>query len=96
MSVGLSSAAPQRAFADAAPAPDVLAPCEQPEAEETYTLLDEVNRLDAQIDDVRGLVDALELVCWHLCQETVEDPTLARLRKAILGLSTALYRAVKD
>ncbi len=96
MSVGLSSAAPQRAFADATPAPDVQVSGELGKAEEKHTLLDEVNRLDAQIDDVRGLVDALELVCWHLCQETVEDPTLARLRKAILGLSTALYRAVKD
>lgn len=74
-----------------ASAPDMQASVQQCRAEETYS---QVDRLDAQIDDARGLSDALELVCWHLCQETFSDPHLAQMRKAILGLSAALNRVL--
>ena len=57
---------------------------------------DRVNELECQLNDVEGLVAALEIVSWQLCQESIADPGLASIRSAVIALSSSLDRVMKD
>ena len=57
---------------------------------------DRVNDLESQLSDVEGLVAALEIVSWDLCQTTITDPRLNTLRSAVIALSSSLDRVIKD
>ena len=57
---------------------------------------DRVNALESQLNDVEGLVAALEIVAWEFCQETIQDRKLNSLRSAVIALSSSLDRVVHE
>ncbi len=59
------------------------------------SLLKENDRYHFALTDIRGLVDALETVCWDLSQETIPEGNLDTLRSAVIGISAALDSRVK-
>ena len=75
--------------------------CDQAETPSAPRLRDDthfarVNQLENQLNDIEGLVAALETIAWDFCQETIADPALLRIRSAVIALSSSLDRVMKD